>query len=141
MCDAMSKSHHRVSMTMSHRVLTLVELSANPQLHDQVVVQVCKDHGKPLELFDLKCGRLLCAICVLDHAAHADRVRPIPEAAALCRIELGEWASRLDVHVGRVRATLQANDARGTEVEAAHDRAADKINATFDQAWIHSFRA
>jgi len=131
-CELAAKMHRRQSMSMTHRVMTLAELSAQPELQQPQpgAPQLCKSHGKPLELFDMTCRQLLCSFCVPGHLQH--RVHTVPEAAALCRAELGEWTARLDALAGQVEATLSACDARGTEVQEAHDREMDKINKACD---------
>jgi hypothetical protein len=127
MCDLMTKNHRRLSMTMTHRVVSLAELRADPTLAEATVVQVCKAHGEPLKLFDMPCCQLLCALCVVDHVGH--RVLPMAEAATACRADLGEWSQRLDVWAARAKLSSTAADQRFADIEKARASESAKINA------------
>lgn len=134
MCDALTKFHRRMSGTMSHRVVSLAEWRANPQLPAgsgaaAPIVHLCKSHGKPADLFDLDCGLFLCAQCVLSHGDHLPRIKSVADAATACRAELDAWIGRCRHWDQRIAATDKACDVRGDEVERAHDRAKDELEA------------
>ena len=137
MCDLMAKSHRRQSMSMTHRVVSLVELRADPTLAEATVVQVCKTHGKPLELFDMPCRQLLCALCMVEHTGH--RVLPMAEAATACRADLGEWSQRLDAWAARAKLSSAAADQRFADIEKARASESAKINAACNKVH-HSAR-
>ncbi len=134
MCDTLAKFHRRMSGTMSHRVITVAEWRADPNIPSvsanaaaATIVHLCKSHGKAAEVFDLDCGVFLCVECILSHGDHLSRIKPVAQAAALCRAELSEWASRMEHWEKRITATDKACDQRGDEVQAAHGRAKDAL--------------
>jgi hypothetical protein len=133
MCGTMTKSHRRQSGTMSHRVVSLAEWRANPQPPGSggaaPILHLCKSHGKPTEAFDLDCGLFLCLQCVLTHGDHVSRIQPVAEAAVVCRAELDAWIGRCEHWDQCIAATDKACDVRGDEVERAHDRAKDELEA------------
>jgi hypothetical protein len=134
MCDGVAKQHRRLSGTMSHRVVSLAEWRANPQMPAgsgaaAPIVHLCKSHGKPADLFDLNCGLFLCSQCVLSHGDHLSRIQPVADAATVCRAELDAWIGRCEHWEQRIAATDKACDVRGDEVERAHDRAKDELEA------------
>ncbi len=136
MCDYMAKAHRRQSLNMSHRVVTQAELRADPKLAEAeaVAVQLCKSHGKPLELFDMKCRLQLCALCVDDHEDH--KVLSLAKAAEACRSELGDWSARLDTWAARADLSTDLVEQRMTEVLQSHDKEYDKIDAAYNQVLI-----
>ncbi len=127
MCEMTAKLHRRQSMTMAHSLMSLAELRADPTLSEATVVQVCKAHGKPLELFDMPCRQLLCALCVVDHVGH--HVLPMAEAATACRADLSEWSQRLDVWAARAKLSSTAADQRFADIEKARASESAKIDA------------
>jgi hypothetical protein len=134
MCDGVAKLHRRQSGTMSHRVVSLMEWRANPQMlagsgAAAPIVHLCKSHGKPADLFDLDCGLFLCSQCVLSHGDHLPRIKSVGDAATVCRAELDAWIGRCEHWDQRIAATDKACDVRGDEVERAHDRAKDELEA------------
>jgi tripartite motif-containing protein 56 len=140
MCDTWAKGHRRMSGTMSHRVVSLAEWRANPQLPASTaassnIAHLCKSHGKAAEVFDLDCGLFLCVECVWTHAGHAARIKPVTEAATICRAELDEWAGRVEHWDQRIALTDKACDQRGDEVQAAHGRAKDELLAQEGQVF------
>ncbi len=75
--------------------------SARWTLAEAAVVQVCKD-GKPLELFDMPCRQMLCALCMLEHNGH--RILPFSEAVA--------GSDGVPCRFGQVMATHLQQDAK-----------------------------
>jgi hypothetical protein len=147
MCDGVAKQHRRLSVSMSHRVVSLAEWRANPQMpagsgRAAPIVHLCKSHGKAADLFDLDCGFFLCAQCVLSHGDHLSRIQPVAEAATVCRAELDAWIGRCEHWDQRIAATDKACDVRGDEVERAHDRAKDELEAQEKvvRTWFVCFR-
>jgi hypothetical protein len=133
MCEMATKFHRRQSMTMSHRVVTQAELRSDPTLAEAkaAVVQLCKNHGQPLALFDMKCRLQLCPSCVDDHAGHL--VVSLAKAAKACRSELGDWSVRLDTWATRADLSTTLVEKRMTEVLQSHDEEADKIRTAYNQ--------
>jgi hypothetical protein len=133
MCEMVAKLHRRQSMNMSHRVVTQAELRADPKLveAEAAVVQLCKSHGKPLDLFDMKCCLQLCSSCMDEHDGH--RVLSLAKASQACRAELGDWSARLDTWAKRADLSTDLIEQRMTEVLQSHDKEYDKIDAAYNQ--------
>ena len=131
MCANQVRTHRRQSMSMSHRLLTLAELRADPSLGEEVVVQLCKSHGKPLELFDMQCRQYVCLLCMSAHIGH--RILPVAEAVPVCRAELGDWSQRLDAWAARADLSIHHVERRLEDVEASHETEADKIREAYNQ--------
>ena len=112
-------------------MVTQAEFRADPSLGETVVVQLCKSHGKPLELFDMKCRLHLCSFCVDEHDGH--RVLSLPKAIEACRAELGDWSQRLEAWAARADLSIHHVERRLEEVEASHEVEADKIRAAYNQ--------
>jgi hypothetical protein len=137
MCESQVRAHRRLSMSMSHRVVTQAEFRADPSMGEEVVVQLCKGHGKPLELFDMHCRQYLCALCMVTHTGH--RVLALTEAAPVCRAELGDWSQRLDAWAARADLSIHHVERRLEKVEASHETEADKIRAAYNQVLLPGF--
>ncbi len=133
MCDTTTKLHRRLSMSMTHRVVSLADLRADPTLAEATIMQVCKAHGQPLMLFDMPCRQNLCALCVVDHVGH--RVLPMAEAATACRADLGEWSQRLDVWAARAKLSSTAAEQQFADIEKARASESAKINAACNKVW------
>ncbi len=133
MCESSMKQHRRTSLNMSHRVVTQADLRADPTLAEAeaAAVQLCKNHGKPLELFDMKCHLQLCSSCVDDHAGHL--VLSLAKAAEACRSELGDWSARLDTWAARADLSTNLVEQRMTDVLQSHDKEADKVRSGYNQ--------
>ncbi len=84
----------------------------------------------------MDCGVFLCVECVLSHGDHLSRIKPVAQAAALCRAEPREWVGRVEHWDKRIAATDKACDQRGDEVQAAHGRAKDTLLAQEGQVCV-----
>ncbi len=143
MCDTMTKGHRRMSGSMTHRVMLLAEWRSHPHVPasdvPSSIAYLCKSHGEAAKLFDLDCGLFLCGQCVLSHGDHLDRIKPVAEAATMCRAELDGWLGRVEHWDQRIAATDKACDQRGDEVQAAHGRAKDELLAKEGQVRVYVF--
>src|SRR3954467_12820110 len=75
MCDKARAMHDAFTRNRSHQVGAIGASSP---------LAFCPEHAKKVDLFDKKCGRLVCAECVV--AAHFGHpLQRIPEAANECR--------------------------------------------------------
>ncbi len=133
-CAMHSPSFTATCQASCRIVVSLAEWQTNPQMPAGSgaagpIVHLCKSHGKAADLFDLDCGLFLCSQCVLSHADHAARIKPVADASDACRVELDAWIGRCEHWDQRIAATDKACDMRGDEVERAHDRAKDKLEA------------
>ncbi len=129
-----------MSGSMTHRVMSLAEWRSHPQVPASdvapAVAYLCKSHGEAAKLFDLDCGLFLCGQCVLSHVNHASRIKPVAEAATMCKAELDAWLGRVEHWDQRIAATDKACDQRGDEVQAAHGRAKDELLAKEGQVCV-----
>ena len=132
MCEFQSKCHRRMSGTMQHHVVPLAELKGGSSLAPPLEM-LCKEHGKPLELFDLKCKLVLCAACVPAHGDHGSQIKLLSEAAPLCRAELATWSARIEQWERRILATVSVCSKRIVEIKRAESSAAIKIAAAYDE--------
>ena len=78
MCKTAAQFHTRNKASRDHRVVTLEELEANPQLVS--VSFTCQKHNDKFRFFDEKCGQVVCRECIaLEHFGH--ECLPLAEAA------------------------------------------------------------
>ena len=78
MCKTAAQFHTRNKASRDHRVVTLEELEANPQLVS--VSLTCQKHNDKFRFFDEKCGQVVCRECIaLEHFGH--ECLPLAEAA------------------------------------------------------------
>jgi hypothetical protein len=127
----MAFAHLRSNSSKCHRVITIAEILANPELAETIAVQLCKIHGQPLMLFDLQCRQYLCVLCMLTHSGH--RIYSLSEASPACHAELNQWDERLEIWKARANMSIDAVNRCMDAVELSHDEAAAKVNAAFDQ--------
>ena len=115
---------------MQHHVVPLAELQDGATLAPPLEM-LCKEHGKPIELFDLKNKLALCAACVPAHGDHGTQIKLLSEAAPLCRAELAAWSVRIDQWEQRIQATVEQCATRGQEVNAGKASVAATIEAAY----------
>ncbi len=69
MCGPLARAHIRARVSSHHRILSLDEVAASPELARPV--GVCGEHKQLFRYFDQACGCLVCYDCVaLDHSGH-----------------------------------------------------------------------
>ena len=82
MCKTAAQFHTRNKTSRDHRVVTLEELEANPQLAS--VSLTCQKHNDKFRFFDEKCEQVVCRECIaLEHFGH--ECLPLAEAASKYR--------------------------------------------------------
>ena len=127
-----------MSGTMQHHVVPLTELKDGATLAPPLEM-LCKEHGKPIELFDLKCKLALCAACVPAHGDHGTQIKLLSEAAPLCRAELAAWSARVEQWERRTKATVEQFATRRQEVSAQKASAAAKIEVAYTNVRLPYF--
>ena len=115
---------------MQHHVVPLAELKDGASLAPPLEM-LCKQHGKPVELFDAKCKLPLCVLCMLAHVDHAAQIKPLSEAAPQCRAELAAWSARLEQWERRAQATVDQFTGCVAEIKSTGSSAAAKIEAAY----------
>ena len=130
MCATMVSVHRRMSSSMQHHVVPLAEVK-DGALPAPPLEMLCKQHGEKITLFDLKCKLPLCALCVPAHGNHGTQIKPLSEAAPLCRAELAAWSARIEQWERRIQATVEQCTKRGVEIASAKSAAAAKIETAY----------
>ena len=68
-CKTAAQFHKRSKTSRDHRVVSLEELKANPQLASVSVL--CPEHNDQFRFFDKDCSRVICRDCyALNHSGH-----------------------------------------------------------------------
>ena len=82
MCKTAAQFHTHNKASRDHRVVTLEELEASPQLAS--VSLTCQKHNDKFRFFDEKCGQVVCREYIaLEHFGH--ECLPLAEAASTYR--------------------------------------------------------
>ena len=128
MCKTAAQFHTRNKASRDHRVVTLEELEANPQLVS--VSLTCQKHNDKFRFFDEKCGQVVCRECIaLEHFGH--ECLPLAEAAIKYRpqvehliAETNDLLFEAAVLEGRVKAVR-------VELEKALEKGVEDIGNFF----------
>ena len=97
MCKTAAEFHTHNKASRDHRVLTLEELEANPQLTSASLI--CQKHNDKFRFFDEKCGHAVCRECVaLEHFGHL--CLPLAEAASEYGNEVKDLTKKFYVETG-----------------------------------------
>ena len=111
MCKTAAQFHKRSKTSRDHRVVSLEELKANPQLASVSVL--CPEHNDQFRFFDQDCGRVICRDCyALNHSGH--NCVTVAEAASKYRQEMEALVTKASSQVEKVEA---AQDQVNKEVE------------------------
>jgi hypothetical protein len=112
MCEAMTKAHRKMSVTASHRIVSLTERSDSqpdiPSVDDasaEIASNFCPKHpDSKQEVFDILCGVMLCTFCLMEHREcfSANAIQSITEASSVVRESLQKWDPVIDTWSGHV---------------------------------------
>ena len=101
MCKAAAQIHKRSKLSRDHRVVSLEELNANPQLASVSVL--CPEHNDQFRFFDNNCGRVICRDCyALNHSGHKCVV--VAEAASKYRQEMEALVTKASCQAEKINA-------------------------------------
>jgi len=119
-CQEASTWHTRTKLTAKHRVVSLEELKAHPELLLRGAASssfICAEHDEAFRFYDEQCGQVICRDCVaLSHNGH--KCCSLAVAAAKCREDIG--------------AVLSQAVTRAKQVEEA-ERVADQVKHNLNQ--------
>ena len=97
MCKTAAQFHTRNKASRDHRVVSLEELEANPQLTSASLI--CQKHNDKFHFFDEKCGHAVCRECVaLEHFGHL--CLPLAEAASEYGKEVKDVIKKTNMETG-----------------------------------------
>ncbi|CAH3185005.1 unnamed protein product [Porites lobata] len=101
MCKTAAQFHKRSKTSRDHRVVSLEELKANPQLASVSVL--CPEHNDQFRFFDQDCGRVICRDCyALNHSGHKCVI--VAEAASKYRQEMEALVTKASSQVEKIKA-------------------------------------
>ena len=111
MCKTAAQFHKRSKTSRDHRVVSLEELKANPQLASVSVL--CPEHNDQFRFFDKDCGRVICRDCyAVNHSGHKCVI--VAEAASKYRQEMEWLVTKASCQVEKMKA---AKDQVTKEIE------------------------
>ena len=132
MCKTAAQFHKRSKTSRDHRVVSLEELKANPQL-DSVSV-LCPEHNDQFRFFDQDCGRVICRDCyALDHSGHKCVV--VAEAASKYRQEMEALVTKASCQVEKIKDGGDQVVAELFFTEVAREEQREKIQCFFREVW------
>ena len=101
MCKTAAQFHKRSKTSRDHRVVSLEELKANPQLASVSVL--CPEHNDQFRFFDKDCARVICRDCyALNHSGH--KCVTVAEAASKYRQQMEALITKASSQVEKVKA-------------------------------------
>ena len=101
MCKTAAQFHKRSKASRDHRVVSLEELKANPQLASVSVL--CPEHNDQFRFFDQDCGRVICRDCyALNHSGH--NCVTVAEAASKYRQEMEALVTKASCQAEKIEA-------------------------------------
>ena len=129
-CKTAAQFHKRSKTSRDHRVVSLEELNANPQLASVSVL--CPEHNDQFRFFDQDCGRVICRDCyALNHSGH--KCVAVAEAASKYRKEMEALVIKASSQVEKIKAAeSQVMRASVSMKEACVERN-DEIQEFFQQ--------
>lgn len=102
MCKTAAQFHTRNKTSCDHRVVSLEEMKANPQLAFLSVY--CPEHkDQEFRYFDEDCGRVICIDChTLNHNGH--KCVTLAEAASKYREEMDALVTKASSQAEKIKA-------------------------------------
>ena len=132
MCKTAAQFHTRNKASREHRVVSLEELEANPQLASVSVV--CPEHNDQFRFFDQDCGRVICRDCyALNHSGHKCVVAA--EAASKYRQDMEALVTKASSQVEKIKVAEAKVMGEVLLMEEAREEQRDKIQSFFREVW------
>ena len=132
MCKTAAQFHTRNKASREHRVVSLEELEANPQLASVSVV--CPEHNDQFRFFDQDCGRVICRDCyALNHSGHKCVVAA--EAASKYRQDMEALVTKASSQVEKIKVAEAKVMGEVLLMEEARKEQRDKIQSFFREVW------
>ena len=138
MCKTAAQFHKRSKTSRDHRVVSLEELKANPQLASVSVL--CPEHNDQFRFFDKECGRVICRDCyALNHSGHECVI--VAEAASKYRQEMEALVTKASSQVEKIKAAKYQVLAEVDFMEEACKERRAEIQGFFREVSIFVFRS
>ena len=132
MCKTAAQFHKRSKTSRDHRVVSLEELEANPQLASVSVL--CPEHNDQFRFFDQDCGRVICRDCyALNHSGHKCVI--VAEAASKYRQEMETIVSKASCQAEKIYAAEGEMMDELFLMEVACEEQREKIQGFFRKVW------
>jgi len=137
-CQEAATWHTRMKLLAKHRVVSLEELKAHPELlRGAASSSICAEHDETFRFYDEQCGQVICRDCVaLNHNGH--KCCSLVVAAAKCREDIG---AVLGQAVWRAKQVEEAEHVVGQvnhNLNQNYEQEAGKIRATFQLVFLCS---
>eukprot|EP00808_Paulinella_micropora_P030260 g45958.t1 len=130
LCKEAARWHTRNKTLQTHRVISLEELEASPQL--AAIPIFCSEHNALFRYDDQHCGRVICRDCFpLKHNGH--KCSSLAEAASKCREEMRALSAKATAHAAEIKAAETRMVGVHQNLERKHEQEAAKIRATFKE--------
>jgi len=136
MCEDAARWHARNKASRDHRVVSLEELKANPNL--AAVSVFCSEHNEQFRFFDEECGDVVCRDCVtLKHNGH--KCLSLAEAASKYRQEMETLATKASTHAEEIKAAETRVGGVSLDLKQAYEKQAALIQGTFKEVSLTLF--
>ena len=134
-CSDCVRSHKRMKMFASHKVVTLQELKeggAKGIPLKEAPPSICKDHDEQLKIYCFDCNHLICRDCVIsDHAGH--KFEFVNKSAPRYKKTLKESLAPLAKIQTNISAATRKVEKVEREVSEQHKAVAGTIEQSFKQ--------
>ena len=130
MCKTAAQFHKSSKTRRDHRVVSLEELKANPQLASVSVL--CPEHNDQFRFFDKDCRRVICRDCyALNHSGH--NCVTVAEAASEYRQEMEALVTKASSQVEKIKAAEGQVMRASVSMKEACEERNDEIQEYFQQ--------
>ena len=134
-CSDCVRSHRRMKMFASHKVVTLQELKeggAKAIPLKEAPPSMCKDHDEQLKIYCFDCNHLICRDCIIrDHAGH--KFEFVKKSAPQYKKTLKESLAPLAKIQTNLSAATREVEKVEREVSEQHKAVAGTIEQSFKQ--------
>ena len=130
MCENAAGFHTRNRTSRNHRVVSLEELKANPNLASVSVF--CPEHNDQYRYFDEDCGHVICRDCfALKHNGH--KCVSLDKAAAEYRQEMEALVIKASIHIDQFKAAEARVERMSLNLKKAYKETATQIYSMFKE--------
>ena len=134
-CSDCVRSHRRMKMFATHKVVTLQELKEGGPKGiplKEAPPSMCKDHDEQLKIYCFDCNHLICRDCVIsDHAGH--KFEFVKKSAPQCKKTLKESLAPLAKIQTNISAATREVEEVEREVSEQHKAVTGTIEQSFKQ--------
>lgn len=124
-CDTIKRIHANISALRNHQIVSIDGKNPLP------VPMFCPEHNLAYRFFDVDCGRVICADCVVtDHTGH--KCQTLSVAASSCRQDMEVLASKATSEANVMKAAEDRLAQVLAEVDQKYEQESAKIDTNFD---------